>query len=61
MRTHRIGLRFPKQAAEPGGQARKCEKGSLVVYADAFTKKDTDDKGADIDNEIPLMKGLHGF
>jgi antirestriction protein ArdC len=36
---------------------RKGEKGSLVVYADTFTKKDTDDKGADIDIEIPFMKG----
>jgi len=36
---------------------RKGEKGSLVVYADTFTKKDTDDKGADIDVEIPFMKG----
>jgi antirestriction protein ArdC len=38
-----------KQAAELGGQVRKGEKGSLVVYADTFTKKDTDDKGANID------------
>jgi antirestriction protein ArdC len=43
-----------KQAADLGGQERKGEKGSLVVYADTFTKKDTDDKGADIDIEIPF-------
>jgi hypothetical protein len=27
---------------------RKGEKGSLVVYADRFTKTSTDDKGADV-------------
>jgi antirestriction protein ArdC len=43
-----------KQAAELGGQVRKGEKGSLVVYADTITKKDTDDKGADIDIRNPL-------
>jgi antirestriction protein ArdC len=32
------------QAAELGGQVRKGEKGSLVVYADTFTKTATDDK-----------------
>ena len=31
-----------KQAAELGGQVRKSEKGSLVVYADTFTKTGTD-------------------
>jgi antirestriction protein ArdC len=50
-----------KQAAELGGQVRKGEKGSLVVYADTFTKKDTDDKGADVDIEIPFMKGYTVF
>jgi antirestriction protein ArdC len=61
MRTHRIGLRFPKQAAELGGQARKSEKGSLVVYADTITKKDIDDKGAEVETEIPFMKGYAVF
>jgi antirestriction protein ArdC len=41
-----------KQAAKLGGQVRKGEKGSLVVYADTITKKDTDDKGADVEVEI---------
>ena len=31
-----------KQAAELGGQVRQGEKGSLVVYADTFTKHGTD-------------------
>jgi antirestriction protein ArdC len=42
-----------KQAAELGGQSRKSDKGSLVVYADTFTKTGTDDQGADVDIEIP--------
>jgi len=50
-----------KQAAELGGQVRKGEKGSLVVYADRFTKTATDDKGADVEIEIPFMKGYTVF
>ena len=50
-----------KQAAELGGQVRKGEKGSLVVYADRFTKTGTDDKGADVEIEIPFMKGYTVF
>jgi antirestriction protein ArdC len=46
-----------KQAAELGGQVRKGEHGSLVVYADKFTKEGTDDKGAAVEIEIPFMKG----
>jgi antirestriction protein ArdC len=50
-----------KQAAELGGQVRKGEKGSLVVYADTITKKDTGDKGADVETEIPFIKGYTVF
>src|SRR5271166_1450933 len=50
-----------KQAAELGGQVRKGEKGSLVVYADKFTKEGTDDKGAALEIEIPFMKGYTVF
>jgi antirestriction protein ArdC len=50
-----------KQAAELGGQVRKGEKGSLVVYADKFTKEGTDDKGAAVEIEIPFMKGYTVF
>lgn len=43
--------------------ADRCEgeKGSLVVYADTITKKDTDDKGAEVETEIPFMKGYTVF
>jgi antirestriction protein ArdC len=50
-----------KQAAELGGQVRKGEHGSVVVYADKFTKEGTDDKGAAVEIEIPFMKGYTVF
>ncbi len=50
-----------KQAAELGGQVRKGEKGSLVVYANTFTKTGTDEKGAEVETEIPFMKGYTVF
>jgi antirestriction protein ArdC len=50
-----------KQAAELGGQVRKGQKGSLVVYADTFTKSGTDDKGEDVETTIPFMKGYNVF
>jgi antirestriction protein ArdC len=50
-----------KQAAELGGQVRKGEKGSLVVYANTFTKTGTDDKDADVEIAIPFMKGYMVF
>jgi antirestriction protein ArdC len=50
-----------KQAGELGGQVRKGKKGSLVVYADTFKKTGTDDTGAEIEREIPFMKGYTVF
>ena len=50
-----------KQAAELGGQVRKGEKGSLVVYADTIHQEGTDDKGAAVEIEIPFMKGYTVF
>ena len=50
-----------KQAAELGGQVRKGEKGSLVVYADTITKSGTDAKGEDVETTIPFMKGYTVF
>src|ERR1700752_3773613 len=48
-----------KQAQEIGGQVRKGEKGSLVVYADTFTK--TGDSGEAVEVEIPFVKGYTVF
>jgi antirestriction protein ArdC len=50
-----------KQASELGGQVRKGEHGSLVVYADRITRKDTDGNGDEIEREIPFMKGYTVF
>src|SRR5437016_12691150 len=47
-----------KQASELDAHIRKGEKGSLVVYADSITRKETDEKtGDEIDREIPFLKG----
>jgi len=50
-----------KQAAALGGQVRKGEKGSLVVYANEITRTDTEDTGADVEIKIPFMKGYTVF
>jgi antirestriction protein ArdC len=51
-----------KQAQELGGQVRKGEKGSLVVYANTITKTETDETtGEDVEREIPFMKGYTVF
>jgi antirestriction protein ArdC len=50
-----------KQAAELGGQVRKGEKGSLVVYASTFTKTEAGENGEDVEHEIPFMKGYTVF
>lgn len=50
-----------KQAQEIGGQVRKGEHGSLVVYANSITKTQQDDKGQDIERDIPFMKGYTVF
>ena len=46
------------QANELNAHVRKGEKGSLVVYANAITRTERDDKtGEDVEREIPFMKG----
>ncbi len=51
-----------KQATELDAHIRKGEKGSLVVYADSITRKETDEKtGDEIDREIPFLKGYTVF
>lgn len=50
-----------KQAADMKAQVRKGEQGSLVVYADTFKKKDTNDSGETIEQEIPFMKAYTVF
>ena len=51
-----------KQAQELGGQVRKGEKGSLVVYANTITRTEQDEAtGEDLEREIPFMKGYTVF
>lgn len=50
-----------KQATELGAQVRKGEKGSLIVYADKFSKTETDQNGDECELLIPYMKGYTVF
>lgn len=51
-----------KQAQELGGQVRKGEKGSLVVYANTITRTEQDEAtGEELDRDIPFMKGYTVF
>ena len=50
-----------KQAQALGGQVRKGETGSLVVYADRYTKTETDANGDELAREIAFMKGYTVF
>lgn len=50
-----------KQAAMLGAQVRKGEHGSLVVYADKFTKTETDADGHESERTVPFMKGYTVF
>ncbi len=50
-----------KQALELGGQVRKGEHGSLVVYANSFTRTETNERGEDTEREIPFLKGYTVF
>ena len=50
-----------KQADELGAHVRKGEQGSMVVYADRFTKTETNDQGEEIEQDIPFMKAYTVF
>src|SRR5271170_3212115 len=51
-----------RQALELNGHVRKGEKGALVVFANALTRTEHDDKtGEDTTREIPYMKGYTVF
>ena len=51
-----------KQAQELGGQVRKGEMGSMVVYANTITRTETDEKsGEEALRAIPFMKGYTVF
>lgn len=51
-----------KQARELGGNVRKGEKGSPVVYANTLTRTEIDENtGEETDQAIPFMKGYTVF
>jgi antirestriction protein ArdC len=51
-----------RQARDLDAHVRKGEKGSLVVYANAITRTERNDKtGEDVELEIPFMKGYTVF
>jgi antirestriction protein ArdC len=50
-----------RQAQELGGQVRKGEKGSLVVYANTITKTEESEDGQEEERSIPYMKGYTVF
>ena len=45
-----------KQAQTLGGHVMKGEKGSPVVYASTFEKKDTNASGEEVEQKIPFLK-----
>ncbi len=49
------------QAQELGAHVRRGEHGSLVVFANKLTRTETDDKGEEIEKQIPYMKGYSVF
>lgn len=50
-----------KQAQQLGGQVRKGECGSLVVFADLLTTTEDNGKGEEVERRIPFMKGYTVF
>jgi antirestriction protein ArdC len=50
-----------RQAEELGAHVRKGERGTLVVYANRFTKTETNDHGEEVEREIPFLKGYTVF
>jgi antirestriction protein ArdC len=50
-----------KQAAELGGQVRKGAKGSMVVYADTFTRRENDEAGQEQEVAVPFLKSYTVF
>lgn len=50
-----------RQAAEQGGQVRKGEHGSLVVYAGKIIKSEANSAGEEPERSIPFLKGYTVF
>ena len=50
-----------KQSQERGGQVRKGERGSMVVYADTFSSAEENEQGEEVERVIPFMKSYTVF
>jgi len=50
-----------KQALALGAHVRKGEHGAMVVYADRFTRTETDADGNGVEREIPFLKAYTVF
>jgi antirestriction protein ArdC len=50
-----------KQALALGGHVRRSEHRSMVVYADRVIRIETDERGEDIEREIPFLKAYTVF
>ena len=50
-----------KQAVEMKAQVRKGQHGSTVVFADRFTRTESDSNGEDVEQEIPFLKAYTVF
>lgn len=50
-----------RQAQALGGQVRKGEKGTTIVYANRTVRTETDETGADIERQIPFLKAYTVF
>jgi antirestriction protein ArdC len=50
-----------RQAAELGGQVRRGETGSLVVYADTFTRREAGENGEEQEVAVPFLKSYSVF
>ncbi len=50
-----------RQATELNAHVRKGEKGSLVVYANAITRTEENEKGEEEERTIPYLKGYTVF
>lgn len=50
-----------RQALELGGHVRKGEHGATVVYANRFTRTETDANGAEVEHQVPFLKAYTVF
>lgn len=50
-----------RQASELGAQVRKGEKGAGIVYADKFTRRETDNQGEEQERQVYFLKSYTVF